>query len=89
MEKQFIFKVAQELVCDNLQEEWEDVKDDFPLQDLYWDCNRASGQDVLVSSRTWVVNTMEWAIPKVKHRSALYAIRPGPWESPSEFLDQL
>lgn len=88
-EKQLILKTAQTLVEDSIRGRGEDVKDHFPLQNPYWDANTRAGRERLGMYREWVVKGMERAIPKTINWSNLFAVRQGPKESPSEFLDKL
>ncbi|KFP60771.1 hypothetical protein N322_01863, partial [Cariama cristata] len=86
-EKQMILKTAQELARDHIRDTGEDIKDDFPFQDPHWDPNRSAHIKLLSAYREWVIRGMERAIPKPVNWSALYAVRQGPKEIPSEFLD--
>lgn len=88
-EKQLILKTAQTLVEVSIRGRGEDVKDHFPLQNPYWDPNTRAGRERLGMCREWVVKGMERAIPKTINWSNLFAVRQGPKESPSEFLDKL
>ncbi|KAL2297170.1 hypothetical protein Nmel_013123, partial [Mimus melanotis] len=65
----------------------EDVKEFFPLQDPKWDVNRMAERQKLQEYQEWIAKGIEKAIPKSIHWSVLYAIKQGPFESPSEFLD--
>ena len=67
----------------------EDSKYYFPLQDPKWDVNRSAHVDRLQAYQDWIAKGLEKAIPKTINWSALYAIRQGPSESPSKFLDRL
>jgi len=88
-EKQLILKTAQDLAGDQLKNTGEDIKEHFPLQDPHWDHNRRAHIKLLNAYRDWIIKGMERAIPKAINWSALYAIRQGPKETPSEFLDKL
>ncbi|PKU33971.1 hypothetical protein llap_15720 [Limosa lapponica baueri] len=88
-EKQLILKTAQDLANDHLKDLGEDIKDHFPLQDPHWDPNRGAHMRLLNAYRDWIIRGMERAIPKTINWSVLYAIRQGPKETPSEFLDKL
>ncbi|KAF4803987.1 hypothetical protein TURU_011570 [Turdus rufiventris] len=85
--KQLILKKAGDLA--EFYRAQQDVKQYFPLQDLNWDPNRTEEIKKLKSYQEWIVRGMERAIPKTINWSALYAIKLGPSESPSEFLDHL
>ncbi|KFQ56197.1 hypothetical protein N334_05857, partial [Pelecanus crispus] len=61
----------------------------FPLQDPKWDANRTVHMARLQGYQEWTLKGMERAIPKTINWSALDAIKQGPSESPSEFLDRL
>ncbi|KFP62002.1 hypothetical protein N322_07292, partial [Cariama cristata] len=61
----------------------------FPLQDPKWDGNRSAHMEKLQGYQEWISKGMERAIPKTINWSALYAVKQGPSESPSEFLDRL
>ncbi|KFP36127.1 hypothetical protein N324_12393, partial [Chlamydotis macqueenii] len=80
-------ETAQDLASDQIKNTGEDMKDHFPLQDPHWDPNRSAHMELLNKYRDWVARGMEWAIPKTINCSALYAVRQGPKETPSEFLD--
>jgi len=43
----------------------------------------------LQAYQKWISKGMERAIPRTINWPALYAVKKGPSESPSEFLDQL
>uniref|UniRef100_A0A669QRN4 Core shell protein Gag P30 domain-containing protein n=1 Tax=Phasianus colchicus TaxID=9054 RepID=A0A669QRN4_PHACC len=88
-EKDLILRTAQNLAEDSLRGEHEDIKDHFPRQDPHWDLDRTAERDRLIAYREWIVKGMERAIPRTINWSALYAIRQGPRETPSEFLDRL
>lgn len=87
-EKQLILKTAQNIAEGSLRG-GEDIKDHFPLQDPRWDPNRSAERPFLDTYREWVVKGMERAIPKTINWSTLYAVKQGPKESPSEFLEKL
>ncbi|KFW70209.1 hypothetical protein AS28_07785, partial [Pygoscelis adeliae] len=86
-EKQLIVKTAQDLAIDQLKNDGVDIKDHFPLQDPHWDPNRGAHRELLNAYRDWIVRGMERAIPKAINWLALYAMRQGLKETPSEFLD--
>lgn len=88
-EKQLILKTAGGLATEYYEKKGEDVKDYFPLQDPRWDPNRSAHMERLKAYQGWISKGMERAIPKTINWSALYAIKQGPSESPSEFLDRL
>ncbi|KFQ86360.1 hypothetical protein N337_13521, partial [Phoenicopterus ruber ruber] len=87
MEKQLILKTAGDLAEDHYKTTGGDVKEYLPLQDPKWDANRSADMEKLQAYQGWISKGMERAIPKTINWSALYAIRQGPSESPSEFLD--
>lgn len=86
-EKQFILKTSLDLAQDKMG--GGDVKEHFPLQDTHWDPNRMAERGTLDDYRDGVAKAMERVIPKAINWSALYAVRQGHKESPSEFLDKL
>ncbi|KFQ66522.1 hypothetical protein N335_02311, partial [Phaethon lepturus] len=86
-EKQPILKTAHDLASDQLKNTGEGIKDHFPLQDPHWDPNRTARVELLNKYRDGVTRSMGGAIPKTINWSALYAVRQGPKETPSEFLD--
>ncbi|RMC04030.1 hypothetical protein DUI87_19367 [Hirundo rustica rustica] len=88
-EKQLIIKTAGDLAEDYYKTQLLDVKDYFPLQNPQWDPNRTAELKKLESYQEWIAKGMERAIPKTINWSALHAIKQGPSESPSEFLEKL
>lgn len=88
-EKQLILKTAGDLAEDHYKTTGGDVKEYFPLQDPKWNVNRSAEMERLQAYQEWISKGMEKAIPKTINWSALYAIKQGPSESPSEFLDRL
>ena len=88
-EKQLVLKTAGDLAEDHYKITGGDVKEYFPLQDPKWEPNRSAHMERLREYREWVAKGMERAIPKNVNWSALYAVKQGPSESPSEFLDRL
>ncbi|RMC20325.1 hypothetical protein DUI87_01174 [Hirundo rustica rustica] len=88
-EKQLIIKTAGDLAEDYYKTQQLDVKDYFPLQNPQWDPNRTAELKKLESYQEGMAKGMERAIPKTINWSALYAIKQGPSESPSEFLEKL
>ncbi|RMC05663.1 hypothetical protein DUI87_17748 [Hirundo rustica rustica] len=88
-EKQLVWKVAGDLAEDDCRTTQEDVKDVFPLQDPGWDPNDDEGLGRLKRYQELIVKGLERAIPKTINWSALYAIKQGPSQTPSEFLDHL
>ncbi|KFQ21186.1 hypothetical protein N332_04190 [Mesitornis unicolor] len=86
-EKQLILKVAGDLADDFYKTTGGDVKEYFPFQDPKWEVNRSVHMETLQAYQGWIPKGMERAIPKTINWSALYAIKQGPSESPSEFLD--
>ncbi|RMC20318.1 hypothetical protein DUI87_01167 [Hirundo rustica rustica] len=88
-EKQLVWKVAGDLAEDDCRSTQEDVKDVFPLQDPGWDPNDDEELGRLKRYQELIVKGLERAIPKTINWSALYAIKQGPSQTPSEFLDHL
>ncbi|RMB89229.1 hypothetical protein DUI87_34377 [Hirundo rustica rustica] len=88
-EKQLVLKVAGDLAEDDCRTTQEDVKDVFPLQDPGWDPNDDEELGRLKRYQELIVKGLERAIPKTINWSALYAIKQGPSQTPSEFLDHL
>lgn len=88
-EKQLILKTAGNLAEDHYKITGGDVKEYLPLQDPKWDANRSTHMERLKAYQGWILKGVERAIPKTINWSALYAIKQGPSESPSEFLDRL
>ncbi|RMC09951.1 hypothetical protein DUI87_12738 [Hirundo rustica rustica] len=88
-EKQLVWKVAGDLAEDDCRTTQEDVKDVFPLQDPGWDPNDDEELGRLKRYQELIVKGLERAIPKTINWSALYAIKQGPSQTPSEFLDHL
>lgn len=91
-EQDLISKAAQALAedCANSKTvSFAEIKNYFPHQNPEWDPNRSSHQDHLRLYQGWVAKVMEQAIPKTINWTALYAVRQGPSESPSEFLDRI
>ncbi|RMB89186.1 hypothetical protein DUI87_34448 [Hirundo rustica rustica] len=88
-EKQLVLKVAGDLAEDDCRTTQEDVKAVFPLQDPGWDPNDDEGLGRLKRYQELIVKGLERAIPKTINWSALYAIKQGPSQTPSEFLDHL
>lgn len=88
-EKQLILKNAGELAEDHYKITGGDIKEYFPLQDPKWNPNRTAEMERLQAYQEWVSKGMQKAIPKAINWSALYRVKQGPSESPSEFLDRL
>ncbi|XP_031950908.1 uncharacterized protein LOC116437345 isoform X2 [Corvus moneduloides] len=88
-ERQLVLKTARDLAEDYYKTQQLDVKDYFPLQEPHWNPNRTAELKKLKGYQEWIAKGVERAIPKTLNWSALYAIRQGPSESPSEFLDRL
>ncbi|KFO54782.1 hypothetical protein N302_16471, partial [Corvus brachyrhynchos] len=86
-EKQLVLKAAIDMADDDCRTTQEDVKDVFPLQDPEWDPNEPEEMGQLKRYRELIVKGLERAIPKAINWSALYAIKQGPSQTPSEFLD--
>ncbi|RMC15891.1 hypothetical protein DUI87_08096 [Hirundo rustica rustica] len=88
-EKQLVLKVAKELAEDDCRTTVEDVKDVFPLHDPRWDPYEPDELAQLKRYQELIVKGLERAVPKTINWSALYAIKQGPSQTPSEFLDHL
>lgn len=88
-EKQLVLKMAKDVAEDDCRTTQEDVKDVLPLQDPGWDPNNNEGLGRLKRYQELIVKGLERAIPKTINWSALYAIKQGPSQTPSEFLDHL
>lgn len=88
-EKQVILKTSQDLANDNLKGMGDNIKEHFPLQDPHWNPNRGAHMRLLNGYKDWIIKEMEWAIPKTINCSVLCAVRQGPEETPSKFLDKL
>ena len=88
-EKQMVLKVARDLAADYCRVKGDDVKDYFPLQDPGWNPNRSAQLERLRAYQEWVLKGMERAVPRNINWSALYEIKQGPSETPSEFLVHL
>ncbi|KFV40798.1 hypothetical protein N341_00106, partial [Tyto alba] len=86
-EKQLVLKAAGDLATDHCKITRDDVKDHFPLQDPRWNPNSSTQLKRLKTYQEWNLRGMERAMPKHINWSALYAIKQGPSETPSEFLD--
>ncbi|KFO58245.1 hypothetical protein N302_10439, partial [Corvus brachyrhynchos] len=86
-EKQLVLKTAKDLAEDYYNTQQLDIKDYFPLQEPHWSPNRAAEIEKLKSYQEWIAKGVERAILKTLNLSALYAVKQGPSESPSEFLD--
>ncbi|TRZ06595.1 hypothetical protein HGM15179_020512, partial [Zosterops borbonicus] len=80
---QLVLKVDKDLAENDFRTTQEDVKDVFPLQDP----DEELGQ--LRRYQELIVKGLERAIPKTINWSALYAVKQGPSQTPSEFLDHL
>ncbi|XP_016156731.1 PREDICTED: uncharacterized protein LOC107603883 [Ficedula albicollis] len=83
-EKQMVLKVARDLAEDVCRRTQEHIKDVLPLQDPGWD-RKSEGLGRLRRYQELIVKGLERAIP----RPSLYAIKQGPSQTPTEFLDQL
>ncbi|KFZ63305.1 hypothetical protein N338_12150, partial [Podiceps cristatus] len=86
-ENQLILKMVGDMAQDYYKTTGGDVKEYFPLRDPKWDVNRTAHIGRLQAYQEWISKGMERAIPKTIIWSALYAVKQGPSESPSEFLD--
>ncbi|KAM3654276.1 uncharacterized protein VK521_016720 [Ammospiza maritima maritima] len=88
-EKQLILKTAGNLAEDYCKATQLDVKEHFPLQDPEWDPNVSAEVKKLTEYQEWIATGVERAIPKTINWSALYSLKQGPSETPSEFLERL
>ncbi|KFO65929.1 hypothetical protein N302_07314, partial [Corvus brachyrhynchos] len=86
-EKQLVLKTAGDLAEDSRRGTDKDIKEFFPLQDLNWDPNSQLYKDMLENYQKYIIKGIERVICKTINWSALYAVKQGPLESPSEFLD--
>ncbi|KFO57295.1 hypothetical protein N302_12899, partial [Corvus brachyrhynchos] len=86
-EKLLVLKAAGNLAEDACKITQMRVKDVFPLQDLQWDPNDDWDMERLEDYQDFIAKGLERAIPKTINWSALYAIKQGPSETPSEFLE--
>ncbi|KFO83697.1 hypothetical protein N320_11361, partial [Buceros rhinoceros silvestris] len=86
-EKNLIIKAANDLAEDYHKTMGGNVKEFFPLHDPAWEPNRSAELEKLQEYQGWIARGMERAILKTINWSALYAVRQGISESPSEFLD--
>lgn len=82
-------KTAVNMAEDDCRITQEDVKKVLPLQDPEWDPNEPDEMAQLKRYWGFIIKGLERAIPKAINWSALYAIKPGPSQTPSEFLDNL
>ncbi|XP_050842390.1 uncharacterized protein LOC127060976 [Serinus canaria] len=88
-EKQLILKTAGTLAEDYCKRKQLDVKEYFPLQDPEWDPNVSAEVKKLTYYQEWIATGVERAIPKTINWSALYSLKQGPSETPSEVLERL
>nr|XP_032601347.2 uncharacterized protein LOC116807394 [Taeniopygia guttata] len=88
-EKQLVLKVSKDLAEDACVSTQEDIKDVFPLQDPMWDPNEPDELAQLKRYQDFIVKGLERVIPKTINWSALYAVKQGPSQTPSDFLDHL
>ncbi|KFR11595.1 hypothetical protein N306_03216, partial [Opisthocomus hoazin] len=58
-----------------------------PSRDPGWDPNDPAQYRLLQQYRTWIRYGLEHGIPKAVNWSALYEVRQGRTETPTEFLD--
>lgn len=89
MEKQLILKTAWTLGEDYCKSKHLDVKEHLPLQDPEWDPNVSAEVKKLADYQEWIAIGLERAIPKTINWSALYSLKQGPFETPSEFLERI
>lgn len=83
-EKRMVLKVARDLAEDDCRKTQENVKDVLPRQDPGWD-HKQEGLGRLRRYQELIVKGLERAVP----RPSLFAIKQGPSQTPTEFLDQL
>ncbi|KFV11928.1 hypothetical protein N340_11852, partial [Tauraco erythrolophus] len=57
------------------------------LSDLHWDLKDNIDYCILKQYQNWIKFGLEKAIPKTVNWSALYAVKQGQTETPTEFLD--
>ncbi|KFO64419.1 hypothetical protein N302_02700, partial [Corvus brachyrhynchos] len=86
-EKQLVIKTAVDIADDDCRTTEEDVKKVLPLQDPERDPNEPDEMAQLKRYRGFITKGLEREIPKAINWSALYAIKQGPSQIPSEFLD--
>ncbi|KAM6101187.1 uncharacterized protein LJ206_009939 [Theristicus caerulescens] len=90
-EKQLVLKAARAHVETQIEGRvlQGTVEDHVPSRDPGWDPNDPAQYRLLQRYRTWIKFGIEHAIPKAVNWSALYAIKQGQTETPTEFLDRL
>ncbi|XP_064534309.1 uncharacterized protein LOC135425686 [Pseudopipra pipra] len=84
-EKELVLKTGRDSAA-VLPEELEVV---FPSKNPEWDPNNPNHYELLVQHRKLIALGLRKAIPKAINWAALYDVRQGKDESPSEFLDRL
>ena len=88
-EKQLVIKTAGDLAKEHYNIKGDNYREWFPLLDPEWDPNRAAEMGRLQAYQEWIFRGMEKAIPRTINWAALYEVRQGPSETPSEFLDRI
>ena len=90
-EKQLVLKTAQTHVQAQINGGalQGNVDNYIPLNNPHWDPNDERDYRMLKRYRDWIKMGLENAIPKAVNWSALYAVKQGQKETPTEFLDQL
>ncbi|KFQ14352.1 hypothetical protein N330_02302, partial [Leptosomus discolor] len=84
-ERVLVLKAGEGTASDNTAQ-GEDVKEHFPLQDPRQDPNKTAEQEKLREYQKWIRLRFERGMPKTINWSALYSVRQGKTETPSEFL---
>ncbi|KAJ7408137.1 hypothetical protein BTVI_60732 [Pitangus sulphuratus] len=90
-EKEFVIKTARREVVSQIVTGvlTGDVDPIFPLQQPNWDPNNPDHYRMLMKYRDLIKVGLQNAIPKVVNWAALYDMRQGQKETPTEFLDRL
>ncbi|XP_055646988.1 uncharacterized protein LOC129782739, partial [Falco peregrinus] len=88
-EKQLVIKTAGDLAKEHYNIKGDNYREWFPLLDPEWDPNRAAEMGRLQAYQERIFRGMEKAIPRTINWAALYEVRQGPSETPSEFLDRI
>ncbi|PKU31626.1 hypothetical protein llap_18069 [Limosa lapponica baueri] len=90
-EKQLVLKMAQthvqaQITASNLPG---NVDNYVPLTEPGWDPNNPNEYQQLKCYQEWIKFGLENAVPKAVNWSALYAVKQGQTESPTDFLERL
>ncbi|KFQ17978.1 hypothetical protein N331_03416, partial [Merops nubicus] len=86
-EKQLVLKTVGDLAKEYCDVKGDNYREYFPLQDTEWDPNCAIETERLQAYWEWIFKGMEKAIPRTINWAILHAVKQGPSETPSEFLD--